>query len=92
KVNERRPLSTLGMTQAALWPLQNSTQTPIAAMRARPAQEVQAASLVRAVSAGYQLREVMVQFWHNHFNVNAQGSDQIGAAFPIYDRDVIRIH
>ncbi|MFX6815272.1 DUF1800 family protein, partial [Acinetobacter baumannii] len=35
---------------------------------------------------------VMVQFWHNHFNVNAQGSDQIGAAFPIYDRDVIRIH
>ena len=53
--------------------------------RARPAQEVIAAAPIRAVHATAQLREVMTQFWHDHFNV-ASGKDESTAAFfPAYD-------
>jgi hypothetical protein len=38
------------------------------------------------------LREVLVDFWHNHFNVNAVGENLIAVALPTYDRDVIRRH
>ena len=54
--------------------------------RIRPAREVQAASLIRAVHAKAQLREVMTQFWHNHFNVNAFRDEVTAANFPAYDR------
>lgn len=54
--------------------------------RIRPAREVQAASLIRAVHAQAQLREVMTQFWHNHFNVNAFKDEVTAANFPAYDR------
>ena len=54
--------------------------------RIRPAREVQAASLIRAVHAEAQLREVMTQFWHNHFNVNALRDETTAANFPAYDR------
>ncbi|MBS0244709.1 MAG: DUF1800 family protein, partial [Proteobacteria bacterium] len=50
------------------------------------------ATLVRAVHSPWQLREVMVDFWHNHFNVNALGEPNIAVALPSYDRDVIRAH
>lgn len=54
--------------------------------RIRPAREVQAASLIRAVHAEAQLREVMAQFWHNHFNVNAFRDETTAANFAAYDR------
>lgn len=54
--------------------------------RIRPAREVQAASLIRAVHAEAQLREVLTQFWHNHFNVNAFKDEATAANFPAYDR------
>ncbi len=53
--------------------------------RIRPAREVQAASLIRAVHADAQLREVMTQFWHDHFNVNSLRDEHTGAYFAIYD-------
>jgi uncharacterized protein (DUF1800 family) len=53
---------------------------------------VAAATLIRAVHSRWQLREVMTDFWHNHFNVNALGDPQIAVALPSYDRDVIRRH
>jgi uncharacterized protein (DUF1800 family) len=53
--------------------------------RIRPAREVQAASLIRAVHADAQLREVMTQFWHDHFNVNSMRDEHTGAYFAIYD-------
>ena len=40
----------------------------------------------------WQLREVLVDFWHNHFNVNAVGDNLIAVALPTYDNDVIRRH
>ena len=53
---------------------------------------VVAATLIRAVHSHWQLREVMADFWHNHFNVNAAGEPLIAVALPTYDRDVIRRH
>lgn len=54
--------------------------------RIRPGREVQAASLIRATHAEAQLREVMTQFWHNHFNVNAFRDEVTAANFAAYDR------
>src|SRR5262249_40835241 len=53
---------------------------------------VAAATLIRAVHSRWQLREVLADFWHNHFNVNAAGDAAIAVALPTYDRDVIRRH
>ena len=33
--------------------------------------DVAAATLARAVHSTWQLRELLADFWHNHFNVNA---------------------
>lgn len=56
------------------------------AERARPANEVIAAAMIRAVHAPAQLREVMTQFWHDHFSVNAQKDEFTAAFFPDHDR------
>ena len=60
--------------------------------RNRPFQEVRAATWLRAVYSKWQLREVMVDFWHNHFNVSADSDVVAQVGFPAYDRDVIRKH
>ncbi|MGL4488172.1 MAG: DUF1800 domain-containing protein, partial [Rhizobiaceae bacterium] len=59
--------------------------------RIRPAREVQAASLTRAVHADAQLREVMTQFWHDHFSVNSMKDERTGAFFVSHDK-VLRAH
>jgi uncharacterized protein (DUF1800 family) len=38
------------------------------------------------------VKELLVDFWHNHFNVNIDAHDTIRAVWPAYDRDVIRRH
>ena len=55
-----------------------------------PLSEVCADTCLRAVYSKWQLRELMVQFWHNHFNVSVEAGEQIAVTFPLYDRDVIR--
>lgn len=67
--------------------------------QSRPSQErvffrhaVALATLVRAAHSRWQLRELLVDFWHNHFNVNAVGEPTVAVALPTYDRDVIRGH
>ncbi len=51
--------------------------------------EVAAANLTRAVHGKAQLREVMTDFWFNHFNVSAQDGP-IRLAVVSYIRDAIR--
>lgn len=51
--------------------------------------EVAAANLTRAVHGKAQLREVMTDFWFNHFNVSAQDGPIRLAVVP-YLRDAIR--
>lgn len=53
---------------------------------------VTAATLIRAVHSRWQLRDVLTDFWHNHFNVNAVGENLVAVALPTYDAEVIRRH
>ena len=88
-VDEMRPLGYLTADPAAQVDLLNFEMAMEYTERQRPAQEVIAASLIRAVHARAQLREVMAQFWHNHFHVNAQKDETTAVFFPAHDR-VIR--
>jgi uncharacterized protein (DUF1800 family) len=57
--------------------------------RYRPAVEVERATFLRAIHSKRQLFEVLVDFWHNHFNI--YGWDwPIYAVWGHWDRDVIR--
>jgi uncharacterized protein (DUF1800 family) len=89
-VNEARALTSLTKSTPQLWQLANFNVPMHSAERDRPFQEVRVATWIRAVNSKRQLKEVLVDFWHNHFNVNGSGETQIAATFPVYDRDVIR--
>lgn len=54
-------------------------------------EQFQSAKLVRAVMGVNQLREVLVDFWFNHFNVNLQHQFVRQSVLP-YERDAIRPH
>lgn len=60
--------------------------------RIRPTRETQEATFIRAVYSKRQLFEVLVDFWHNHFNVDAWVASIVTSTFVHYDRDVIRAH
>jgi uncharacterized protein (DUF1800 family) len=89
--DELRPLATLDADPATLIHLLD-WERPIAwPERVRPADEVISASLVRAVHARAQVREVMTQFWHDHFNVHAFKSEPIAVTYPAWD-SMLRDH
>jgi uncharacterized protein (DUF1800 family) len=90
KVDELRPLSTLDKPLSEVWHLSIWGRPMAYDERVRPFMEVLAATWIRAVYSKWQLREVLVDFWHNHFNVNAEVDIAVQVAFPSYDRDVIR--
>jgi uncharacterized protein (DUF1800 family) len=54
-----------------------------------PLQETIEATFLRAAYSQRQLFEVLVDFWHNHFNV-FRDTDGVAPVFVHYDRDVIR--
>jgi uncharacterized protein (DUF1800 family) len=89
-VNEIRPLSWLSASRETLWQQRVIPDLP-SAERIRPYNEVRVATWIRAVCSRRQLFEVMVDFWHNHFNVNATANQRIAATWPDYDR-IIRTH
>jgi uncharacterized protein (DUF1800 family) len=81
------PYQYLEASGESLLPLLDFDKNGIAyEERIRPAREVQAASLIRAVHADAQLREVMTQFWHDHFNVNSMRDEHTAAYFGHYDK------
>ncbi|MEI7432038.1 MAG: DUF1800 domain-containing protein [Betaproteobacteria bacterium] len=90
-LDELRPMQWLDAPIDRLYAL-SDPRTPVANQeKVRPRVEVTAATLLRAVYSRWPLREVLCDFWHNHFNVNAW-DHAVGIAFPVYDRDVIRRH
>jgi uncharacterized protein (DUF1800 family) len=92
-VDEVRPLRSLKQPIQETWKLLDpDPKTAPPPERGRPRVEVAAATLIRAVYSRWQVREVLVDFWHNHFNVNAAGDQAVSVALPAYDRDVIRAH
>lgn len=59
---------------------------------ARPYREVEKAAFNRAIYSRRQLLEVMVDFWHNHFNIFAGADEDTYVSWHSWDRDVIRTH
>lgn len=60
-------------------------------VRIQPARELSRLNFMRAAHSKRQLFEVLVDFWHNHFNVYAWDS-YIAAVFMNWDENVIRKH
>jgi uncharacterized protein (DUF1800 family) len=54
-----------------------------------PLEQLRTAKLQRAAESENQLREVLVDFWYNHFNVTAQAWQ---ASIAEYERETIRPH
>jgi Protein of unknown function (DUF1800) len=54
-----------------------------------PLNETIEATFIKAVYSHRQLLEVLVDFWHNHFNIFGD-TDGVQPVFVHYDRDVIR--
>ena len=84
-VDEMRPLSALTADPADHVRLLDFEIAMDYGERTRPAQEVISASLIRAVHAKAQLRELITQFWHDHFSVNAMKFEGTAVFFPSYD-------
>lgn len=82
-------LPSLNMTLPQLWEAYFKAQN---ADRSRPVRDVRVATLLRAIYSRRQLFEVMVDFWHNHFNIFAWDGAYASATWVHYDRDVIRAH
>ena len=82
--------TTLGKSLPQLW-ADHVVPNPEYNIRMRPAWEIQRAALVRAVYSRRQLRELLVTFWHDHFNVTVSDFEA-GPVYVHYDRDVIRQH
>ena len=55
------------------------------------ARELAGARLVRAVHGRFELREVMLDFWSNHFSVFG-GKGMVGALLPHYEQNVLLPH
>jgi uncharacterized protein (DUF1800 family) len=90
-VDEDRPLAYLNADTETLFNLaKEAGQTVSFAELSRIQQELTAASWIRAVHADHQIREFMVDFWHNHFNIGREESQFGSACLPVYDREHIR--
>ncbi len=81
------PLVTLGYSLAQVLDLYARDQSTIG----RILDELGLSRIVRAVHGKNQLRETLVDFWFNHFNVFL-GGDFERFAIASYERDAIRPH
>lgn len=88
KIKESRPYHLMNAGLDKLWPLYSDT-IPYEE-KIYPAKQVFGATILRAVYSKWQLKELLVDFWHNHFNVSISIDDRVAIAFPMYDREVIR--
>ena len=89
KVNENRPLLLLDQPLEQTFPMYGKEGVDYAE-KTRAMEEVMMATLLRSVHSRWQVREMLVEFWHNHFNVNADKDESVMLALPTYDREVIR--
>ena len=92
-LKEDRPLETLRDDLSKHWWRTKWNKAMAWEERVRPLAELRIATLIRGRHSRFQLREVLADFWHNHFHVNAGGDDiRASVSLPWYDRDVIRVH
>lgn len=81
--------TTLDKSMAELW--QDHTLDAEWDIHMQPFWETQLATFLRGIHSRRQLFEVMVDFWHNHFNVFADDF-LFGSVWVHTDRDAIREH
>jgi len=91
-----KPFDSLSKPLEQMWreywrdvPESNSKKYEIAGT---PTQQARAATLTRMIWSKRQLYEVIVDFWHNHFNVHPDRDDNIRPIFAHWDAQVIRKH
>ena len=90
-VNQYRALTYLKQDVAGLWEVPRKIETAVAADEYdRIGKELNAVTWIRNSRSIYQLREFMVDFWNNHFNIGRQADFYATAALPVYDLSVIR--
>lgn len=90
-VDEIRPLNYVNKPPADLWFLHRNAGGSIStAERTRVRQELAAATWIRNAHSRYQLREFMVDFWHNHFNISKNENEGATVLLPVFDRVAIR--
>lgn len=91
--DEMRPLNYLNADVASLWNVAARAGTLFStAERTRISQELAAATWIRNIHSKYQIREFMVDFWHNHFNIGKNENALATAMLMDYDRSAIRAH
>lgn len=92
-LSEDRPLNYLNAPTQLLFTIARLTGTTYSGQeRTRIRQELLAATWIRNAHSRFQLREFMVDFWHNHFNIGKNENDIATALLPLYDREAIRPH
>lgn len=82
--------TTLNKSLPQLW-ADHVASNPEYNIRMRPAWEVQRSTVLRALHGKAQLREQLVTFWHDHFNVMGTDYD-VGPVLPHYNLYVLRQH
>ena len=89
--DEIRPLNYLNADTPTLWNIaRHGGSTFSFSERTRISQELAAATWIRNTHSKFQVREFMVDFWHNHFNIGKNENALATALFPVYDRTAIR--
>ena len=90
-VDENRPLNYINANVMALWHTTRGAGTTVSpSERTRIRQELAAATWIRNTHSKYQIREFMVDFWHNHFNIGKVENELATSMLPAYDREGIR--
>jgi len=59
---------------------------------AEPQRQVERAAFTRACYSRRQLHELMVDFWHNHFNIFSGADEDTYVSWADWDKSVIRDH
>jgi uncharacterized protein (DUF1800 family) len=87
KKKESRSFSYLKQPAAALFDKLNQEKVSYETKNL-PAFEVYADAWLRAIYSNWQLKEILVDFWHNHFAVNVQADVRISISLPLYDTTI----
>ena len=88
-VDELRPLTTLAMTHAQRWAYADGRRIA-GPERDRPRAEFVLATIARKAIAPDQLRERMMEFWHDHFSVAAQAAPHVAVSLAEHDSRIRR--
>ncbi|WP_149537077.1 DUF1800 domain-containing protein [Siccirubricoccus phaeus] len=88
-ISEDRPLRALRASQEENWQLIGTREAPVPPTeRERPRLELLAATVLRKVAAEAQLRERLVEFWHDHFHVSTATGPSVLVSIVDHDRRV----